>query len=443
MDTIDVTPAQFVLRILIALLGGMLIGLERERAQISASARTGRSMPGMRSFGLLSLYGALVSYSASIYTGDSRVVILLSGSAGILLLLLVYAYARMIRTGILGITTYIVMLVTYALGVIAGAGLILESAAVSVLVTLTLALKYPAERAAAEIKYSELLAIIEVGALALILGPMVKAASDSLGISLIYKTYIFFLIILTISLTSYLTARAWGARGIIYAAILGAIVNSEATIASVARQVMGLPERLRPLMAGVLAPLIIVVAQAKLVVLALLGFLIFTGTIPVETAYYLALALLYLLAVARILQAKLAGLPRGLLERAPIEIRSPLNWGGAAKSALAYAIMAALFLALNRTPLGGYTAAPLLLSFLGGLVSATAVILGLGTAIGQMSPCIATASALIVLVSVSLNKILYVRTGGVPGEIVGIITRWSILLSIPPLALVAVSLAYC
>ena len=442
----DAAPAGFVIRMLIALLGGMLIGLERERAQISSGSKARGGIPGMRSFGLLSLYGALVAYSAASLSGQAQdrewgLLLLASGFASMLLLVTMYAYARMIRLGVQGVTTYIVMFVTFASGALAGAGMILESASVSVLVTLTLALKHPAERAAASIVYSELIAIIEVLALALVLGPIVKALSAEPGLAIAYKTYIFFLVILSISLLSYLTAKAWGARGIIYAAILGAMVNSEATIASIARQVSRLPEQARRRLVGAVAPIVIIVAQAKLVALALLGFAIFTGSIPRLPTMTLAAVLLYLAVLGKLVEPRLRG--AGEASSQAVEIQSPLNWGGAAKSALAYAGLTLLFLWLEKTPLAGMSLAPVTLSFIGGLVSATAVILSLGTTIGALSECVATASILAVLASVSLNKMLYVRTVDADRVTTRVIGKWSLALAAPPLVLLALFLAWC
>jgi len=275
-------PAEFILNALIALLGGTLIGLERERAQIAGSeAKTG-SIPGMRSFGVLAVYGAVVAYAA----GAADSLLVAASLAAFTLLLGFHAYTRMVKQGVLGVTTYIVMLATFFMGVLAGLGLRIESAALSVIITLVLALKRPAERLAKALRYDELLAMLEVAAIALVLGPIIRAYSQAYGADIIFKVYAFFTIVLLLSLASYAAARLWGARGILYAAALGSLVNSEATISSVTSIVGELadPEVRRRLL-RLLIPTIIAVLQVRASMLMVLAAYIFTGTIPAEVAY--------------------------------------------------------------------------------------------------------------------------------------------------------------
>jgi len=275
-------PAEFILNALIALLGGTLIGLERERAQLAGSeAKTG-SIPGMRSFGVLAVYGAVVAYAA----GAADSLLVASSLAAFTILLGFHAYTRMVKQGVLGVTTYIVMLATFFMGVLAGLGLRIESAALSVIITLVLALKRPAERLAKALRYDELLAMLEVAAIALVLGPIIRAYSQAYGAEILFKVYAFFTIVLLLSLTSYAAARLWGARGILYAAALGSLVNSEATISSVTSIVGELadPEVRRRLL-RLLIPTIIAVLQVRASMLMVLAAYIFTGTIPAEVAY--------------------------------------------------------------------------------------------------------------------------------------------------------------
>ncbi len=442
-----VSPSEFMIRMLIAILGGMLIGLERERAQISGKSKQAGSIPGMRSFGLLSLYGALSSYTASLAVGSSNSwpVILSVAFASTILLVLMYSYTRMVALRVPGITTYIVLYVTFLIGVLAGAGLTLESAGVSVLVTLVLSLKQPAERAAAAISYSELLAIIEVSALALILGPIIKAASLSFGLDLIYKTYVFFVIILFVSLISYMAARIWGAKGVLYASILGALVNSEAAITSLAERLSKLSsERQGEELGHSLTPLVILIAQIKLVALALIAVPIFAGALEPTLIYHLLAASLYLAVLIYFVKLEVSRVQITSSWRLEgIEIQSPLSWGSAIKSAVAYAIMTGLFIIANKynLPLSTYT--PILLSFLGGLVSATAVILSLGTTILTFPACAISSSVMAVLAAVSLNKILYARASKASKGLLRIVYRWSLILAVPPLVLTVAILYGC
>ena len=427
------TPsADFILDILIALLGGMLVGLERERAQ--ATGEPGEkpgSIPGMRSFGLLSVYGAIVSYMAGPETA-----LLATGLTVVAALVLMHAYTRMVKYKILGITTYIVMLVAFFIGVLAGRGMRIEAASLSVLVTLVLALKYPAERLAQALRYSELLAMLEVAAVALVAGPIVRAYSSATGLDIVYKVYAFFTIVLLLSFTSYAAARVWGARGIAYAAALGSLVNSEATISSVTSLVGELADpRLRRRLLSRLVPLVISVLQARAAALMMIALYIFAGTIPTQAAL-VASALL----IAATLIVSATSRPEQV-EAKRIAVASPLSWSAAAKSALAYLALTLAFRLLPQTGAGGIAA--LLLAAAGGLVNATATILSLATAMEAAGTCVTVAGMTLSIATATLNKILYAETTKLTRDEYKTVVIWSLALSTIPLVLGVLAYITC
>ncbi len=436
------TPADFLIRILIALLGGMLVGLERERAQASAVSREKGSIPGLRSFGLLSLFGSLVGYlSVSKDVPVSSQSLTIVSYIALAFLVLLYAYSRMVRKGISGITTYIVMLATFIIGFLAGIGFILESAASSVIVTLVLALKNPAERIAMALNYEELLAMLEVAALALVVGPIVKTYAEQSGLIIIFKIYLFFTIILIISFTSYMTAKAWGAKGLFYAALLGALVNSEATISSTVSVIARMPKTAdRRKILGGLVPLIIVTAQAKLAALGIIGTYLFAGVLYNDLIIG---GLLIFLVAALVGYISASGTAVYANIREQFEIRSPLSWSTALKGAIAYAILAILFAVLPETPLGSWTGTPLLLSFLGGMVNATAVILSIGTSVSVLSNCQVIASILLAISAASLNKILYTDISKLSRKEFYVVITWSTIMAIVPIVILFIITTSC
>ncbi len=437
----SMSVADFLINTLIALLGGVLIGLERERAQLSGSTVDKRSsIPGMRSFGLLSVYGAITSYvGSSLASGISGGPALVPMAlAALLVIVVVHSYARMVKQRVLGVTTYIVMLIAYFVGFLAGLGLRIESASLSVLVTLVLALKDPAERLAAAIRYNELLAMLEVAAVALILGPVIRAYSLESGLSIVYKVYIFFTIVLLVSFASYAAARLWGEKGILYAAALGSLVNSEATISGITGVVGELQDeesRTRTLRTTV--PVILAVLQARAALLAVAALYIFTGQVPSE-ALATALALVLLGTLITMMST------RGMESRylGPLEIQSPLSWTMAARSALAYTILTILF---TITPLKGVTGsiAVLALSAIGGLVNATATILSLATTFETIGHCTALVAIYLAITTASLNKVLYADTTRLSKKEYLIVVRWSIFMSTAPLLMSVLVYATC
>jgi len=431
-------PADFVVNMLIALLGGVLVGLERERAQIAGQEDRKRgSIPGMRSFGILSIYGAVVAYASSILAPrvEGGWLILPVSLAVLSLYIGIHAYARIVKQRVLGITTYIVLLVTFFIGFLAGLGLLIEAVSLSVLVTLVLSLKHPAEKLAAALSYSELLAMLEVGAVALILGPVIKAYAESAGFDLAYKVYVFFTVVLLISFVSYAAARIWGARGVVYAAGLGSLVNSEATISSLTSIVSELsdPKARRAILERAV-PLVIAVLQAKSAVLVVVAFYIFAGRVPPQAVIASAALTLTAITIAAIATREAAR-----LQAPSITVKSPLSWSSAAKSALAYTILTAAFSLLAKS--GGGGLATILLAALGGLVNATATILSLATTLGQVGVCTGLTGMLAAISTATVNKILYARTGKLAREEYLLIVYWSVGMALVPLVL-AVALLY-
>jgi uncharacterized membrane protein (DUF4010 family) len=436
----EITPADFLVRALIATVGGMLIGLERERAQSSVKSRDKGSVPGLRSFGLLSLYGALSSYLGLLGSTQGISYIIPLSLTAVMLLVILYAYARMIKQRVLGITTYIVMFATFTVGFLAGLGLVLESAAASVLITLVLAIKVPAERVAASIKYEELLAILEVLALALVVGPIIQSYSESTGLSVAFKIYLFFVIVLTISLTSYMTARVWGAKGIFYSAILGALVNSEATISSLVSMTVRVSDKeYMNRLLRTITPMVIGTAQVKLSLLSIAGVWLFSNYVSSQLIAYTLVIASYSTLVIYLTFMKAGG--GG--EEIGITVQSPLSWKTAAKGAIAYALLTGIFITLPKLGIGAWVGAPLLISFLGGLVNATAVILSLGTSVSTLTSCQLIASIMLSLAAASLNKIIYADTTRLDKAGIRQIWSWSVLFAIAPVVFAAITMYYC
>ena len=413
-----VEASEFMTRMLIGVLGGALIGLERERAQ-RISARKKGNVPGMRTFGLISLYSSTLSYMSMEIIGDSSLLVV--GTIAIIILVYMYAYARMYKLGVYGITTYIVFLNTIIVGALAGAGLVLESGALSILVTLILALKTPAMRIAERIRYEELLAMLEVAALFVIIGPIVQQYSKHIEFIDVFKIYIFFTIVLGLSFTSYIAARILGARGFVYAAILGSLVNSEAVVASVTRLIADMGEEFKRRLLNAIIPLIISMMQIKTIALSLIAVYLFSGA---GEPYYIN----YLGLIAVIDLAIIAWSWRQSHYNIDISVETPLSWSSAVRAALAY-----MMLTIGTKLLAslGIPQTHIIIGILGGLANATATILSLASTIGDIGLCNAMAGMTLSIATATLNKMLYADTGSL-GDSYRIVVFWSILLSIPP-----------
>jgi len=422
-----------VLRVLAALLAGALIGLERERARLAP--RQGRvDLPGLRSFGLLGLYGGLTGVILD-YNGldhDSRLFLAALLGLGFLGLYAPYAYSRYSRSPQAGITTLIVMLIAYGSGILIGLGSIVVGVSISIAVTLTLAVKTPVERLVARMSYSELIALLEVSTSALVLGPIVKAYAPVVwGIDL-YKVYIFFVIVLALSFSTYAVARVYGARGLVYSAILGGLVNSEATISSltaILSRVPSVEDRSRILSPSTV--LVIAAMEARAALLLIAATYLFLGPTPAgEAAAYSALATAPALALALVAYHKASRYASAL---EGFEALSPLNWSAALRSALTYLVLAAAAKLALRLGSG----ATILVGFLGGLANAGAAILGIASAGGGAGPGIVIAAGLVAIGAAALNKPLYADLSELTrGEALALVA-WSVSLALPPMLVAA------
>jgi uncharacterized membrane protein (DUF4010 family) len=399
---------EFTARILIAFFAGALIGLERERTRIRNNKKY--DLPGMRSFGLTSILGALTSFLTVNPHGMSGSLILATGTIGFALVLVFYIVHRTVMLRLSGITTYLTLMIAYVLGLMAGVGLLVEAVSASILTTFVLAIKYPSRRIVAEISYDEFIALLEVGTLSLILGPIIYSLNVTfLGLS-VFKVYIFFMIVLLISLFSYFLVKVFGTVGLETSAVLGSLVNSEATIASITSILDRVSDPSTWSRLLKLTTLIVIsTLHVRSAVLALAAVYTFLSTelatqliIPVLLATLPAVGVLGFLSLRK---GKTLGPGKFVLE-------SPLNWGSAIKTAIAYSILTLTVYLISNT----YKEILPLIAFLGGLVNATATIFSVTAYASTMPPSLVAGSLLLSIASATLNKVFYLsektyRTG--------------------------------
>ncbi|BAA80370.1 conserved hypothetical protein [Aeropyrum pernix K1] len=427
----------FIVRMATGLLVGALIGIERERAQLVGKSEKSGSIPGFRSMGFMGLYGSATGYVSS-YTASQYGVVFAAliaglGAATITLLTLLFAYTRMIRLRAMGFTTYVVILLTFVAGLMSGMGLILEGVAVGVIGGLLLASKYPVVRMTRSVSYSELIALMEVAALILVLGPAVYYAGGYIPFIDVFQVYIFFTAIVAVSFTSYIASRIWGVRGFVTSIILGSIVNSEAVVASIASR--------RDIDRGVVFQAVVAalsVMQLRIAGLGLLALLVGGGFPQGEVVLHFRdnilpwLILLALMTIASIV-AWASTLALEKVENKGVIPGTPLQWGVAVRGAVAFLLLTLLFDAASRA-LSGYTGniAFLTLSIIGGFISANATLLSLAGLLTRLGADTFTVGILGIALGATFNKILYTRAVGAPPETVKEITKATALMSLLP-----------
>jgi uncharacterized membrane protein (DUF4010 family) len=420
----------------VALMTGALIGLERERARL-APRQSRLDLPGLRSFGLISLYGGLTGILLIAEGLDAVERILLSALMGIgfLALYAPYAYTRYMKTPQTGVTTLIVMLVAYSTGLLVGLGYIVVGVSTSIAVTLILAVKTPIEMLVARMSYEELIALLEVSTAAIVLGPIVKAYAPVVwGIDL-YKVYVFFVIVLAISFTTYAIARVYGAKGLVYSAILGGLVNSEATISSITsfmRAVSDPNERKRIIRSSTI--LVIASMEVRAAALLIVAAYLFLGPrAGGEAALYSMLATAPSVALAILAYAQASRISSAI----NVEAESPLNWNAALRSAVTYLVLAAAVKAAS----GLGSEATVAIGIVGGLANAGAAILSLASAGATAGVGVIIAAGLGAIGSAALNKPLYADHSALSRPETLSLIAWSIVLAIPPLGATALLIA--
>ena len=431
MIKIVIEPAkisgELILRLLIALLSGALIGLERERARLPVSVK---DVPGLRTSGLVSTYGALLGILSSLNQKPLPKMFLItitsSGALGFLILYFIYLYQRAIKRGYTGLTTFIVMLLTFIIGYLSGIGLIIEAISTSILVTLILSLKAPIEKLIESISYNELLSLLEVSTLAIVIGPIIYAFNIKvLGIDL-FKVYIFFVIVLSLSFLSYIASKLGGTKGFKLASVLSGLVSSEAAIGASSEIISVISnEKDKVKYASIASSLIISAMELKTLSLTIIAIYIFTG---------LSMSPKDLLTILLSIIPPLLVLLISMEKELPVEgfnPQSPLALRPAIKTALAY--FGLTFAVKIASFVGGNIS--VFIAAIGGLANATASILGLASSYPQLSIIKIIAGSLLSIATASLNKIIYADSSLMGKKAWRSVMLWSILLAVVPLSI--------
>ncbi len=394
-------------RVIVALLSGMLIGIEREKARVAAltqrkkRSRIGveelvvKEFPGLRTFSLLAVYSALIGVfiDAGTLGGIETSLLILS----FVLVVSIFAAYRLLVTRIAGITTVIVMMVDFVIGLLAGLGYILIAASIAVLTTFVLAIKLPAERFVGRISYEELLWALELGVILMVIGPFfISSSLHFYGISL-RSLYLFFVLVLLTSYIGYIAAKIKGSEGFAYAALFGGIANSEATLSALLSIATGEVRRIVAFDVTVLTNTAMLLRNGFIAFVVV--YLVSGGFIPSRVV--LSLFLAFAVSSLPILYSwqRLVSLRT---EQPLVQIENPLSFGTAFKMTMFYLVMA--FTAYLLRHVGSFGLA--LVVVIGGFVSSSATILALTALQGLGASTIAFLAIIATAASV-LNKLLY------------------------------------
>lgn len=275
-------------RFVVALLIGMLIGLEREFIK---QQDHNRSFAGIRTYGLISLMGALAAYLVDPHGIEIMRAVLL----GLIALVTIgYAASVLIRKRETGITTEVSVLLAFLLGAMVVWDQAELAAGLAVIVALVLAVKTPLHRVVSRMTTEDLHATLQFALVSLVVLPLLPNRTvDPFGVLNPFQIWLLVVFISGIGFAGYILMKMLGAnQGIGLTGLIGGIVSSTATTLSLATHSKDSPDLAPQLAEGITLATVVmlprVVIAAGVVYPAVirgllipLGLMVLTGVLAV------------------------------------------------------------------------------------------------------------------------------------------------------------------
>jgi uncharacterized membrane protein (DUF4010 family) len=381
---------------------GLIVGLER--GWKTRDQHGGLRMAGLRTFAIAALGGGILAAASS----PDRFEVL---SAGTLVVgaLIVAGYVMSSREqNDFGMTTELALLTTFGLGAVAVLGAPVEAAAVAIVMTLLLGLKAEFHAAIEKLERQELLATLQLAAMAAVLLPLLP--NRDLGPWNAVNPRVIGMLVLLIAGLSYIgyfAVRMLGARlGLTLTALFGGLSSSTAVTVAYARRARADTEHRALLGVGIALAAAMMIPRLVLELWAVNRTLL-AGLVPTFAALLLVplAAVLYRLARPRAREGSKA---ESLQLSNPLQLRAALTFG---------ALLVVLFVASEglRRWLGD--AGAYAVAAAAGLLDVDAVTLAMAedAARGVLDPSTAQrAIALAVLVNTGAKAVLAAALGGLP-----------------------------
>lgn len=393
------TDFDFLVNLFIALGVGGVIGVEREHR-----GDTQRVIAGVRTFPLIAVAGLLCVRIGAEVQSPLPVAFGLAGAVAFAMALFAARHAM----GVTGLTTPAAMLVTFMAGALIGFDLRIEGMVIGVATAALLVSKRRLHGVARHLSDEEVMSAVQFITLAFILFPLTASLTGPLdpwglvGPQRLLDPYWVLLIVVFVSalgFASFLAMRVVGPRrGIEVSGLLGGLVNSEATTASLANQARDNPHLERPAAVGAFLATTTMLARNLAIALFVdRSFGVARGMALPLAAMAIALVIISLARERRIADEPNPGVKLG----SPFAIRPAVKFATffLLVSVLAYG--ARLFLG----PWGVYA------GLAGALVSGGAVVASVGTLAASGLVDTATAGIVCVLACLIgvLNKLVVLR----------------------------------
>lgn len=301
-------------KLAIALGLGLLVGLQRERAQ--------SPLAGIRTFPLITLLGAVSALLAPRYGGWVVALGFLSVAAILISGNLIEGKAKLLETGV---TTEMAALLMYGVGAYLVEGYPSVAIALGGSVALLLYWKAPLHRFVARIGETDVNAIMRLVLVALVIFPVLPdQAYGPYGVLNPHQIWLMVVLIVGISLLGYVAYKLFGERsGTVVSSILGGLISSTAATVSFARRTRTQPGAIP------LAALGIVVASAASLARVIAEVAVVGPSVFWEIAPVLGLLFGWMVIVSLLMyyfaRGEKAPLPR---QENPAELRLALLFAG-------------------------------------------------------------------------------------------------------------------
>ena len=217
---LDPVSIDFLQKLILALMIGILIGIEREHRRVSKKIFT-----GVRTFALACMIGMIATFTSDII----GIEILIVTAIFFAFLCATVAYATNIVHKQVGITSPIALFCTFLLGILVALGYYLFAIFGGVILTFLLIEKKPLHSFAEHLSDNEILNAVQFLVVVFILYPIMPNETF-FGVLNPRSAILIVVLISLISFFSYISLKKFGTRwGISYSGLLGGFVNSEAT----------------------------------------------------------------------------------------------------------------------------------------------------------------------------------------------------------------------
>jgi uncharacterized membrane protein (DUF4010 family) len=218
IESIHFPATPIALKMAIAVLIGMLVGMEREWSNKDV---------GVRSFAIVALLGMLASVIG--------VNVAIASLIGVLLLVAAMNARSILTDRSLEITTSAALIVNYLLGVLVGLGHIFTPVAGAIVMTMLLAWKTELSRFAGGLQPSEIRSAVLLGLIGFVIYPVLpNRYVDPWQLFNPSDAWISVIAIAGIGFVNYVLLRIYSTRGLYLGAVFGGLVNSSATVAELA-----------------------------------------------------------------------------------------------------------------------------------------------------------------------------------------------------------------